>query len=660
MSRAITKMLKPSLFNLNLSTQHFEDNGSVYGGTSNENIRSISVPRAFTKTKSERKSSTGESTRQSTRQFPSKKNISFRMKIEKKSSKNAKGAQLAAKSRQERSTSGNTSKQENKKNLSKVKSRSSIAVNLATNPLSRRISNIGSSIPNLLTNITIKDNVFYIVAVSGKRGDYELEKQFRDFKDLHENLVTNFPEVENLVPKFPKVSRYLFKNATSVEIEQNRGYFNTYLEQLFKLDLKPEALFKFLQTEKHKAQLRTSIKLGATSESVSTPKLEDFQLVKRIGEGSFGKVYLVRSLDDSDEIYAMKVLKKKELKRKKQVEHTKTELKVMAESESPYIVKLIHAFQTRERLFMITQYCPGGELFFHLQKRRVLNTETTRFFAAEIALALEFLHKHDTLYRDLKPENVLINDAGHALLTDFGLAKQGVTHDHGAKTFCGTPEVALIFTFNYLSYEMIISKDTGEGYGKPVDWWSLGVLIYEMKFGIPAFYHKEVKKMISRILKDPLRFPARKYIRLYDGESHAFEYDKPKGNAKEKELWAIRTGLKPLIRHLLERNPADRARFDDIRKSPFFTGIDFSELEKMAIESPFDISFSPDPINTDHFDKEFTQKPARISLSKATLKQPAAALKELAEDEEDEFNIKEITEELQKKSRSQVQEAFFD
>lgn len=233
--------------------------------------------------------------------------------------------------------------------------------------------------------------------------------------------------------------------------------------------------------------------------SLSKPKrtisLESFKIIKLIGKGSFGKVFLVRD-KASGNLYAMKVLKKDYIKRKNQVEHTRTERSVLGNVRHPFIVGLNMAFQTADKLFFVLDYCSGGELFFHLGKVGRFTEERAKFYAAQITLALEYVHSLGIIYRDLKPENVLLDRNGNVRLTDFGLSKEGVLdHSSGANSFCGTPE--------YIAPEVILRQ----GHGRAVDWWSLGALLYEMITGLPPFYSRNRETMFEKIMKADLTFP---------------------------------------------------------------------------------------------------------------------------------------------------------
>merc|ERR1719510_1698357 len=221
---------------------------------------------------------------------------------------------------------------------------------------------------------------------------------------------------------------------------------------------------------------------------------DDFEFLKVIGRGAFGKVMQVR-YKKNKEIYAMKILRKKQIVKRNQVEHTKSERKILQALQHPFLIKLRFAFQTDSKLYFVLDYFKGGELFFHLKKRRKFTEAEARIFVAEVALALGHLHSLDIIYRDLKPENILLHQSGHICLTDFGLSKDLDPMNLESHTFCGTPE--------YLAPE-ILQK---QGHGKAVDWWSLGILCFELATGQPPFYHNNLHTMYRKIRTETPRFP---------------------------------------------------------------------------------------------------------------------------------------------------------
>jgi serine/threonine protein kinase len=192
-----------------------------------------------------------------------------------------------------------------------------------------------------------------------------------------------------------------------------------------------------------------------------------------LGKGSFGEVYLVQKIkgQNASQLYAMKVLSKERIMGHNLVRYAKTERNVLSYTTHPFIVNLNYAFQNRDKLFLILDYCQGGDLARVLAKERRFSEDRARIYAAEILLAIQYLHKRDIIFRDLKPDNVVVDAEGHALLTDFGLSKEGVLDNISAKSFCGS--VA------YLAPEMLRRS----GHGKSVDWYLLGVLLYEMLVG---------------------------------------------------------------------------------------------------------------------------------------------------------------------------------
>jgi serine/threonine protein kinase len=190
--------------------------------------------------------------------------------------------------------------------------------------------------------------------------------------------------------------------------------------------------------------------------------------------------------------FALKMLKKSEIIRLKQVEHIKAEKAILLQIAHPFIVNMYSAFQDEKFLYMLMEYVIGGELFSQLRKVGRFSNETARFYACEITLAFQYLHKKNVVYRDLKPENLLIDREGHLKITDFGFAKEVVDRTW---TLCGTPE--------YLAPEIIQSK----GHGKAVDWWALGILVYEMLAGYPPFFDENPFGIYQKILAGNIDFP---------------------------------------------------------------------------------------------------------------------------------------------------------
>ncbi|KAB8074348.1 kinase-like domain-containing protein [Aspergillus leporis] len=232
--------------------------------------------------------------------------------------------------------------------------------------------------------------------------------------------------------------------------------------------------------------------------STSTLTVNDFALLKTLGTGTFARVWLVRLKDEirqRDKVYALKILRKADVIKLKQVEHVRNERKTLsAVAGHPFITTLIASFSDDQSLYMVLDYCPGGEIFSYLRRARRFNENTAKFYAAEITLTIEFLHDvGGIVYRDLKPENILLDADGHIRLVDFGFAKQ--VGDRETYTLCGTPE--------YLAPEVIHNS----GHGLAVDWWALGILIYEFLVGQPPFWDQNPMRIYEQIVEGRIRFP---------------------------------------------------------------------------------------------------------------------------------------------------------
>ncbi|KAL9598382.1 MAG: hypothetical protein Q9219_004544 [cf. Caloplaca sp. 3 TL-2023] len=299
---------------------------------------------------------------------------------------------------------------------------------------------------------------------------------------------------------------------------------------------------------------------------------EDFQILKLIGKGTFGQVYLVRK-KDTQRLYAMKVLSKKVIVQKKEVAHTLGERNILvrtAMAESPFIVGLKFSFQTATDLYLITSYMSGGELFWHLQKAGRFNESRAKFYIAELILALQHLHKYDIVYRDLKPENILLDANGHIALCDFGLSKANLTKDDTTNTFCGTTE--------YLAPEVLLDE---QGYTTMVDFWSLGVLVFEMCCGWSPFYADDTQQMYKNIAFGKVRFPRD----------------------------ALSNEGRNFVKGLLNRNPRHRLGAindaEDLKAHPFFADMDWTALANKTIVPPFKPQLKS-ILDTSNFDPEFT------------------------------------------------------
>lgn len=315
-----------------------------------------------------------------------------------------------------------------------------------------------------------------------------------------------------------------------------------------------------------------SIKIGVSfvENKQQSLKLEDFELLKVVGKGSFGKVMQVMK-KDTGRIYALKTIRKAHIISRSEVTHTLAERSVLAQINNPFIVPLKFSFQSPEKLYFVLAFVNGGELFHHLQREQRFDINRARFYTAELLCALECLHGFKVIYRDLKPENILLDYTGHIALCDFGLCKLDMKDEDRTNTFCGTPE--------YLAPELLL----GNGYTKTVDWWTLGVLLYEMLTGLPPFYDENTNDMYRKILQEPLTFPSTDIVP---------------------------PAARDLLTRLLDRDPQRRLGANgaaEIKSHHFFANIDWRKL----LQRKYEPSFRPNVVDardTANFDREFTSE----------------------------------------------------
>lgn len=307
---------------------------------------------------------------------------------------------------------------------------------------------------------------------------------------------------------------------------------------------------------------------------------KDFELLKVIGMGSFGKVLQVRNRQ-SKKVVAMKVISKRLLRRRvSYVENVQAERDILTKVRHPFVVTMHCSFQTKEKLFIIMDFLAGGELFLRMGREGIFREHTAAFYLGEIVLALEHLHSHGILHRDLKPENILLGSDGHTCLTDFGLAKdlgsdfQEDDENTRARTVCGTQE--------YMAPEMVARK----GYGRAADFWSLGCIAYEMLSGKPPFLSKKGSKdLFRKIMQERVRMP--------DGSSAA--------------ACVLLKGL--LNRNATARLGAARSTMFEVggvaglKNCAFFAGMDWDKLENKEIDPPMTLDVDNDE-DLRHFHNE--------------------------------------------------------
>jgi hypothetical protein len=303
----------------------------------------------------------------------------------------------------------------------------------------------------------------------------------------------------------------------------------------------------------------------------SRVSMSNFKVLAVLGRGHYGKVMLCRELE-TNTCYAIKSVRKSRLLEKNKVHTIISERNILRQIEHPFIVSLKMAFQTPSKFYFVLEYAPGGELFYHLRRCGAFKIEQVKLYAAEIALALEQLHNLGIIYRDLKPENLMLDAAGHLKLTDFGLSKDLAGAADQTSTFCGTAE--------YLAPEIIRHIP----YGKAVDWWMLGTLMFELLFGIPPFANDNRMTMFKNICSNEVPFPQ-----------------------------SANPDAVSLISRLLAKDPKQRATFEEIQQHRFFQDFPFDRV----LKKEFTPAFVPDVKSDDvaaNFDREFLGETAQDSF----------------------------------------------
>ncbi|XP_031438484.1 protein kinase C epsilon type-like [Clupea harengus] len=330
-------------------------------------------------------------------------------------------------------------------------------------------------------------------------------------------------------------------------------------------------------------QSSSSVSSGSSSEtrqngdvrSVQSKRrsLMDFSFIKVLGKGSFGKVMLAE-LKGTDEVYAVKVLKKDVILQDDDVDCTLTEKRILALARKhPYLTQLFCCFQTKDRLFFVMEYVNGGDLMFQIQRSRKFDEARSRFYAAEVTSALMFLHLHGVIYRDLKLDNILLDAEGHCKLADFGMCKEGILDGVTTTTFCGTPD--------YIAPEILQELE----YGPSVDWWALGVLMYEMMAGQPPFEADNEDDLFESILHDDVLYP----------------------------VWLSKEAVN-ILKAFMTKNPSKRLGCvaaqgleEAIKAHPFFKEIDWVLLEQRRVRPPFKPRIKTKR-DVNNFDQDFTRE----------------------------------------------------
>lgn len=398
-----------------------------------------------------------------------------------------------------------------------------------------------------ITNINLQNkNTFYYFSVMyNSKEIYRVEsnKACKKWIEIINSSVIYSKFWNKISKEYPNTADYLLKQQNDIIIiNHHNGECKKHIHPLNK------------QKEKKSPPIIRRMSTNQLLEDSSNNNgltFNSFQILDVLGSGTFGKVFKATLKHSSDDkIYAMKVINKRYLIRNNQLKYAITECNVLKQTDSPFIVTLHFAFQTMENLYMILDYCPGGDLGFHLMSRLFEENEA-KFYIGELILAIEHLHNLDIIYRDLKPENILIDSENHIKLADFGLAKERIAQGELTQSFCGSPA--------YLSPEMVQRK----GVGKSADIYGIGAVLYEMISGTPPFYSNEIEKLYQNIKKSKLVL-------------HNYFSDE----------------LKDLLKKLLCRDPKKRIGIynkSEIKSHPFFKDLDWEKLGRKEITPPLNL-----------------------------------------------------------------------
>ncbi|XP_074642748.1 serine/threonine-protein kinase Sgk1-like [Tubulanus polymorphus] len=432
-----------------------------------------------------------------------------------------------------------------------------------------------------------KFTVYKVVVCSGGK-TWFIFRRYNEFHHLYEKLKRKYPHANLKLP-----GKKLFGNMDPAFIKHRREGLHEFTQKLLssqELMALPEVR-QFLNIDNVRNSgdddenlddnsmdaASNEINLGPSEKKSARPS--DFQFLKVIGKGSFGKVLLARHKAE-ETLYAIKVLQKKAIMKRNEVRHIMSERNVLVMSvKHPFLVGLHFSFQSADKLYFVLDYVNGGELFFHLQRERYFPEARAKFYAAEMASAIGYLHSMNIIYRDLKPENILLDSQGHVKLTDFGLCKEGIEHRTTTSTFCGTPE--------YLAPEVLRKQP----YDTTVDWWCLGAVLYEMMYGLPPFYSRDTAEMYDNILYKPLKLRTNVTIQA-------------------------RNILEGLLQKERENRLGAANDFKDIKTHPFFFSINWDDLDAKRIMPPYNPNIK-DPLDLKHFDPEFVREPVPQSVGKS-------------------------------------------
>ena len=409
--------------------------------------------------------------------------------------------------------------------------------------------------------------------------DYDYQFISQKKKTIVEIIAKNYELIKEEELKLFEINVKNLNQFVTTKKEKEKQQSKSRMPKTGQINVKDYLFGNKSKTDVNIFQTKNSKKSNSINFKNIQANYEDFEIKSVIGRGSVGKILLARYIKDG-KYYAIKSMRKDQIISEGIADNILVEKNILIKSQCEFILKLSFFFQTPERIYYVTPFIKGGDLYHKLKSEIFFKEDLVRFYTAQIAVALQYLHNLEITYRDLKPENILLDEDGYIKLCDFG-SSVIIRGTEKVKNFAGSPE--------YAAPEII----TYSGHNFMCDWWSLGILIYELLYGNTPFFNMDKTRMYDLINTGAISFP--KFIQI-EGE------EKPRN-------YKVSEDAKNIISKFLEKDPGTRLGrkgLDEIKKHPFFSGINFDDLNKKKIKPPFRPNFSKEEQDlTNNFDEEY-------------------------------------------------------
>ena len=409
--------------------------------------------------------------------------------------------------------------------------------------------------------------------------DYDYQFISQKKKTIVEIIAKNYELIKEEELKLFEINVKNLNQFVTTKKEKEKQQSKSRMPKTGQINVKDYLFGNKSKTDVNIFQAKISKKSNSINFKNIQANYEDFEIKSVIGRGSVGKILLAKYIKDG-KYYAIKSMRKDQIISEGIADNILVEKNILIKSQCEFILKLSFFFQTPERIYYVTPFIKGGDLYHKLKSEIFFKEDLVRFYTAQIAVALQYLHNLEITYRDLKPENILLDEDGYIKLCDFG-SSVIIRGTEKVKNFAGSPE--------YAAPEII----TYSGHNFMCDWWSLGILIYELLYGNTPFFNMDKTRMYDLINTGAISFP--KFIQI-EGE------EKPRN-------YKVSEDAKNIISKFLEKDPGTRLGrkgLDEIKKHPFFSGINFDDLNKKKIKPPFRPNFSKEEQDlTNNFDEEY-------------------------------------------------------